>query len=267
MDKLKRNPGLIFLIVTSVWVVGVVFYLLFNGGLSDNLGRFGDFFGVVNALFAGLAFASILWTIILQHNELELQRKALDGQKRQFKSQNNALREQFKELELQRKALEEQGKQLNAQNQTLQRQRFEGSFFQLLGQHSETVNSMVILRNGEFSGQDCFGLMFRELKENLHRNYTSTEEEDLKSAYEKVFLDNNQYIGRYFRHLYNIVRFVHQSEVKSEGKAFYIDLIRAQLSSDELGLLFYHSLSKRGADFGGLFGKYDFFNEMPPEPD
>jgi hypothetical protein len=37
-------------------------------------GQFGDMFGAVNALFSGLAFAGIVYTILLQRKELGLQR-------------------------------------------------------------------------------------------------------------------------------------------------------------------------------------------------
>jgi len=40
-------------------------------------GQFGDVFGVVNASFSGLAFAGIIYTILLQRKELSLQRKEL----------------------------------------------------------------------------------------------------------------------------------------------------------------------------------------------
>jgi hypothetical protein len=40
-------------------------------------GTFGDSFGAINALFSGLAFAGIIYTIMLQKKELALQRKEL----------------------------------------------------------------------------------------------------------------------------------------------------------------------------------------------
>jgi hypothetical protein len=43
----------------------------------DVRGQFGDIFGGVNALFTGLAFAGIIYTILLQRHELEVQRTEL----------------------------------------------------------------------------------------------------------------------------------------------------------------------------------------------
>ena len=42
-------------------------------------GVFGDSFGVVNALFSGLAFAGVICAILLQQKELALQRKELEA--------------------------------------------------------------------------------------------------------------------------------------------------------------------------------------------
>ncbi len=41
-------------------------------------GQFGDMFGVVNALFSGLAFAGVIYAILLQRKELQLQRQELE---------------------------------------------------------------------------------------------------------------------------------------------------------------------------------------------
>ncbi|MEK7638956.1 MAG: hypothetical protein AAB388_02210 [Patescibacteria group bacterium] len=44
----------------------------------SNRGLFGDSFGALNALFSGFAFLGIIYTIILQTQELGLQRKELE---------------------------------------------------------------------------------------------------------------------------------------------------------------------------------------------
>jgi len=48
----------------------------FIGGIEARA-QFGDMFGAVNALFSGLAFLGIIYTIYLQRNELALQRGEL----------------------------------------------------------------------------------------------------------------------------------------------------------------------------------------------
>jgi hypothetical protein len=53
-------------------------------------------------------------------------------------------------------------------------------------------------------------------------------------------------VGHYFRTLYNIVKFIASSDSDIENKQIYINIVRAQLSSSELNLLFYNCLSNYG---------------------
>lgn len=69
--------------VLSLW--GVSGFLLYP---DPDRGTFGDMFGAINALFSGLAFATLIYTIHLQRYELGLQRielvrtrEELSGQK------------------------------------------------------------------------------------------------------------------------------------------------------------------------------------------
>ena len=239
-------------------------------------GQFGDSFGAVNALFAGLAFAGVIYAIILQKKELGLQRDELGLQRR--------------ELEYTRAEIRGQKEQLQAQNQTLQKQNVENSFFQLLGLHREIVNSMAIhgsllsspkrsLESKNYSGRECFDHMLQKLKDiyeapteqfNAEMQPDADRAESLrrkwlKDKYEEFFPDLQPYVGHYFRHLYNTIEFVDKSASEVAEKKFYIDLIRAQLSSTELGLLFYHSLSDRGVEFRVLIEKYALFEHIPSE--
>lgn len=67
------------------WVMlgGVVTLFLLNFSLvflvenENTRGTFGDQFGAVNALFSVQAFAGLIYTIILQSRDLELQRNDL----------------------------------------------------------------------------------------------------------------------------------------------------------------------------------------------
>lgn len=101
-----------------VWIMlgGVFFLFLLNFSMvffipdKETRGVFGDQFGAVNALFSGLAFAGLTYTIILQRRDLELQR--------------NDLKLQREELALNRKEMEEQTAEFEKQNETLRIQRY-----------------------------------------------------------------------------------------------------------------------------------------------
>lgn len=66
------------LLVTGVWLGSILLLnLLFGDSHNEKAAWFGDSFGGVNSLFSGLAFAGIIYTILLQRKELQLQREEL----------------------------------------------------------------------------------------------------------------------------------------------------------------------------------------------
>ncbi len=75
----------IIFIVTVLGLWGLCWYFLRLD--IKNRGSFGDMFGAVNALFSGLAFAGIIFAIILQRKELSLQRKELELSRNVMKEQ------------------------------------------------------------------------------------------------------------------------------------------------------------------------------------
>ena len=75
MKKPKSNVGLLtkmIFLVLSIWILSIVLIIFKLDNWSDR-GTFGDLFGAVNALFSGLAFAGLIYTIVLQKQDLELQ--------------------------------------------------------------------------------------------------------------------------------------------------------------------------------------------------
>lgn len=86
----KNSASLIWLIALIAGVLTVQFgmwYLITTNNITatDEQARFGDMFGAVNTLFSGLAFAGIIYTILLQRNELALQRKELRDTRTELK--------------------------------------------------------------------------------------------------------------------------------------------------------------------------------------
>jgi hypothetical protein len=65
-----------------VWPCVVVIVVLIVSGFAihgsygeKERGSFGDMFGAANALFSGFAFAGVIYAILLQRQELKLQRR------------------------------------------------------------------------------------------------------------------------------------------------------------------------------------------------
>jgi hypothetical protein len=204
---------------------------------------FGDAFQGLSALFSGLAFTGLIYTALLQKRELSLQR--LD-------------------LELTRSELEGQRVALNAQNETLKKQNFENTFFQLLGIQNQIVNAIdIFFASSGYTarGRDCFGTFYREFA-SRYKVTPGNETERIQSAYVTFFPERQPDIGQYFRNLYTLIKFVDRSDVPD--KKFYTNIVRAQLPSFELALLFYNCLSPFGSEkFKPLVEKYGLLAQMP----
>lgn len=104
--------AVILLCVIIIWATG--------GWLVDskdtvNRGTFGDMFGAVNALFSGLAFATLIYTVFLQRRELQLQREELAATRVEL--QRTAAAQEASELALKAQAeASEQSADLSAVN-------------------------------------------------------------------------------------------------------------------------------------------------------
>lgn len=209
--------------------------------LLSRLGTFGDSFGTLNTLFSGLAFAGIIISIILQSRELKETRKELQGQKEQFQIQNTSLK----------------------------RQVFENTFFQLLYLHNE-ITSAISIRAGlmqdgqEVRGRAAITAMFTIFaKQEHHRMFPEPPRPTTRKAdYELFHQLHHDQIGHYFRNVYQIIKFVNESSV--DNKAFYASLLRAQLSSDELALLYFNCISDFGTKrFKPLVEQYSLLEHLP----
>lgn len=96
------------IILFSILTTWCLYFIIINVLIADksNMGAFGDSFGALNTLFAGLAFGGIIYTIIIQRKELNLQREELEIQRREFQI-NRITNIVFKQLEICQKAITE----------------------------------------------------------------------------------------------------------------------------------------------------------------
>jgi len=254
-DKISKEKIALWIYIAPTAIVVILwalswYLIVSNNSLKgwDQRGTFGDMFGAVNALFSGLAFVGIIITIYLQSKELTLQRR---------------------ELEFTRDELRGQKEQLEIQNKTLILQKFENTFFQLLGFHNDIVKAIDVrpVSGGQHStGRTAFQILYRDLQgeyNNHPARLSLTSEKLIKLAYASFFKIKQPYIGHYFRSLYNIVKFVDKSTLSEDDKKIYTNLLRAQLSSNELLLLFYNCLSDVGAKFYDGVEKFNLLKTTP----
>lgn len=107
MKQQKNQISLLtkmIILVFLVWALSTVFIIKGIDNWADR-GTFGDLFGAVNALFSGLAFAGLIYTIFLQKEDLQMQREEIAQNRKELKK--SAIAQQKSE-----KALAEQVEQM-----------------------------------------------------------------------------------------------------------------------------------------------------------
>lgn len=235
-------PSLLFGFVLSVWIL--TGYFLFD---KPDRGTFGDMFGSINALFSGLAFAALIYTIFLQRRELKLHQQ---------------------ELEFTHQEMKAQVEQLQAQNVTLKKQSFEDTFFQLMRLQNDITNSIDLDANGRLiKGRDCFEYLYKKFTalwlKDKPEHRAAAERERINKTYLAFYEKYHSEIGHYFSNLYNVIKFVDASDV--ERRKLYTNFVRAQLSSFEQIIIFYSVLTDLDKDgkFKKLIEKYTMLKSLP----
>ncbi len=107
-------------------------------------------------------------------------------------------------------------------------------------------------------------------------NFSDNPLAELKQeAYEALYKKHENIIGHYYRNLYRIVKLIQNNtfdnesdERDNEEKRMYRGILRAQLSSFELLMLFYNiSYSEKGKKFKELVAGFNFFDDHLIEED
>lgn len=220
------------LLVIAAW--GWSGYLIYTGfDEPGDRGTFGDMFGAVNALFSGLAFSVLIYTMILQRIELKLQRE---------------------ELRSTRAELAGQKEQMEIQNGTMRRQRFEQTFFNLLNLHLSIINAVELEDAGidqiRVTGRTSFPYLVANLRSIASRAPGSlSSAEDCFEAVSWIANHLNSVaniLDQYTSVVGQIARFIDASDLTSKEKHAYAAVFQSTLSNDEKILLFYIGLSPSG---------------------
>ncbi len=237
---------IVFLLGSVGIYAGLLLYITWPIDLHslEKTGAFGDSFGILNALFSGLAFGGLIIALMLQRADLQLQRDEIQLTRKEIQSQN-----------------------------------FENTFFQMLRLHNEIVSAAHVdfyeqwnTEDGPdsnttlVSGRDCFREFVRrfelQLDQQPRHGKDASDLNIIQTAYNAFWDANQQSLGHYFRYLYRIFCFIDQSKI--EDKRLYSGIARAQLSDLELLLLYYNCLSKYGIDkFKPLAEEYALFDNLP----
>jgi hypothetical protein len=151
----------------------------------------------------------------------------------------------------------------------------------------QVLHNLVISTNGNVKGQNESGYKYfqsslNDLITRLEQNQNfeserikqkvialdeilTTDFQNLEShnsdIYRVFYLEHQAELGHYFRYLYNIIKYVLDKKFEPETQKKYLNLVQAQLSNQELGLIFYNVNSEFGKNSEGLKQFKDWLDE------
>ena len=241
-DKIQRSslPIMFGMIVFAVWMVS---WACINIFIQEDAvrGQFGDQFGAVNALFSGLAFAALIYTIYLQRIEIK-------------QTQD----------------------EMKSQNETLALQRFESSFFSLMGMFNEIMGGFEVEikdQNGQqqtYKGVGIFRRLYRVFQSDfalsvMRLDSNPPPDDKVYFKYCDVLQDSKGVFYQYFRILHRTIKFIFSSDLPADRKFEYFKIIRSLLSDDELLILFYNCRFESGKKFKEILedNKLPLFDNLP----
>ena len=239
-SSLKKHKG-IFIYILIIWLIFFVAVIVFSYAdyklmTLANFGMFGDSFNVITSLFTGLAFAGVIVSVILQTKELEATREELSGQKEQLGLQQQEMKEQnFDNKFFQMLNMFEQISKNNKNNSWYS---FKLIFFKI-----EELNDLQAGESLEILGNPALDQTFNQLFSRLNHKCTS-----LKS---------------YCIYLYQILKYIDESSI--DNKKRYTNILRAQISTNELIILLYNAVGVipfSGDGYKELLEKYCFFEYL-----
>ena len=230
--------GCTSVVVLILWII-TPFVVAYFVNPFDQRGIAGDLYGALNALFTGLAFAGLITTLIMQKRELALQRA---------------------ELKETRKEMSNQRGEMALQNKQIKLQIFESAFFQMVAVLNRFIEDISGTRSSRvYTGRDCLKMRQQDLI--LQMNRLCERPADLVTTYEAWYLKYQNDLGPYFRILYNIVKFIDESDI--DNKSLYSNIVRAQLSESELIVLAFNVGSPRGEKFRQLSNRFHLLKHCP----
>lgn len=265
-DAIKKRYWLLASIFLIAFLAIPISGLVVNQDAATR-GQWGDFFGgTLNPLLTFLTFVGLLYTIYLQQKELRLSRA---------------------ELSLTREELKRSSDALESQNESLAQQRFENTLFSMIAVLNQIIEKMDVVSSPgygyeakAYNGRDCFSHFKSELERHYkfrswsddpiyeeQRDFDDPyelieyphDEDRIKQAYVFFHKEHRSDLGHYFRVLYNIFRFIDESDYKNP---IYQKILRAQLSNQELFVIFYNCSSEFGLKFSSLASKFVIFDNL-----
>lgn len=204
---------------------------------TEVLGRIGDLFGGVNALFSALAFVGVAIAANFQ-----------------FRSNRQAHVQTFETSFY---------SAIDLLHRISEGLRFDPRIFPNLDLEQIRRNAGLPPRAVTiFEGREVFAEVVRCIK-GMSNSYRETLEN-----YRKLQDEHNYVLGHYFRHLYQVLKMIDRQVddvLSKEQKRSYASILRAQLSTSELALLMLNCAEDvvDAGQFRNLLVRYCFLEHLP----
>lgn len=151
---------------------------------------------------------------------------------------------QRKQFLLQEQQIAQGQYQINTNRLDFESQRAEVTFFQLLQKYHDIVTTLSLTRKDSLhglvrvaEGRGCFEVLYRRFRDQVD---DIQDIERVKVQYNLFFEFHTAALAHYFGHLHQLLIFLKSTDGGSSMRLS--TFLRAQLSSYELLLLFYHAL-------------------------
>lgn len=239
-------------LVSAGLIIGVAGVTRFTTG-PDDLSRLGTFLQGTTGVLWSLAGLTLVYVAFL-------------GQQLQILHQKEDLR-------LTREAFKQQQVEMELQTEEFENQRFDTTFFALLGAHQDLVKSSEVdTDKGPRGGAEAFRLLLERISERYRetraRDATTPSLDLAKRIYLEEFRTYEGMLGPYFHSLYHILKFVDDRQLpieRADERRRYTNFIRARLSFSELIILFYGGLSDQGAGMRSLIERHALLKHLSPD--
>lgn len=245
LDFLKQYKNYAIFVFSIV----LVFFIFKSTGpgatihYESELGTIGDYFGgLLNPVFAFLSFMALLATIKIQSNALKVSSDELSNSRQELELTRG-------EIEKSRRAQEEQKEALVQQQKEMVIQSFDNKFFQMLNLFNKTVNNLSYSIQSHYIGEDDKIIkgqnVLKDISKEFKKNIIKSSINNMDS-FQTLFKEMNNIwdttFKYYFINLYQLLKFIDNYGDNKEESKEYTNMVRAQLSKDELVLLFYNGI-------------------------
>lgn len=239
LEKYESEKRNVFTLVCFVLVISVIGFVvagyfywnyLHQYGISDQpdaWGMFGDYFGgTMGAIFGFMSVCILCYTIIIQVRE-------------------SAEIARFNTV-----------------------QSIEVNFYELIRLFNEVVRDLYV-SGADVKGRECFKEYYLGVSKYVKSvKYIGFDhdKESLTVACGLFFNEEKNNLGHYFRMLYHIVKYIDKSSVLRDfEQKKYLKIVRAQLSTYEIVLLFFNGFYDVGFNFKKYIEKYDLLQGINEE--